>query len=260
MAQRLPPGPYRRLRLDDGNEIPYYIIPFDKRGLYDGPQTRRHLLDSAKEGSYSDIFLFSHGWINDWSVATRRYEEFITGYMNMRRKHNLPMAANYRPLLVGIFWPSTALVFGEDETGPQIAAADAHEFCQGFYPTVFSRLHKVLGGMQNGQAAEFEWVEALRPPRTGLCQMHQNDPENFRQWALPVIYVRPEIFRVSKAAAGNDPAAFKEMTGRAEMVASALRALPPGPPAEVRKQLLALLAGLRPELRPDPNGNFSAGG
>ncbi len=124
MTHRLPPGPYRRIRLDDGSEIPYYIIPFDKRGLCDGPETRRHLLDSVKEGSYSDIFLFSHGWNNDWTVATKRYEEFIGGYMNMRQKHNLPMPANYRPLLVGIFWPSTALVFSEDETGPQIAAAD----------------------------------------------------------------------------------------------------------------------------------------
>lgn len=141
-----------------------------------------------------------------------------------------------------------------------IAADDAHEFCQGFYPTVFGRLHKILGAIQNGETVEFEWVEALRPPRTGLCQKHQNDPENFRQWALPVIYVRPETFRIRKAAAGVDPAALKEMTGRAEMVASALRALPPGTPTEVRNQLLALLVALPPELLPDLNGNFSAGG
>lgn len=131
MAHRLPPGPYRRLHLDDGTEIPYYIIPFDKRGLCDGPETRRHLLASVKEGSYSDIFLFSHGWNNDWTVATKRYEEFIEGFMNLRRKLNLPMPANYRPLLVGIFWPSTALVFGEGETGPQIAAADPAMVDQG---------------------------------------------------------------------------------------------------------------------------------
>lgn len=141
-----------------------------------------------------------------------------------------------------------------------IAAADAHEFCQGFYPTVFARLQKVLDGIQNGQAAEFEWVESLRPPRTGLRQRYQNDPENFRQWALPVIYVRPETFRLRKAAGGIDPVALKEMRGRAEMVASALRALPPGTPAEVRNQLLALLVGFPAELLPDPNGNFSTGG
>lgn len=124
MTDRLLPGPYRRLRLDDGSEFPYYIIPFDKRGVCDGPQTRQHLIDSVRAGSYSDIFLFSHGWNNDWTVATKRYEEFINGYMAMRRQHNLPLPANYRPLLVGIFWPSTAMVFGEGEQGPQIAGAD----------------------------------------------------------------------------------------------------------------------------------------
>ncbi len=124
MTDRLPPGPYRRLKLADGSEFPYYIIPFDKRGICEGPETRQHLLNAVKEGTYSDIFLFSHGWNNDWTVATKRYEEFIGGYMAMRKQFNLPMPANYRPLLVGIFWPSTALVFGEGEQGPQFAAAD----------------------------------------------------------------------------------------------------------------------------------------
>jgi hypothetical protein len=124
MADRRLPGPYRHIHLDDGSEIPYYIIPFDKHGLCDGPETRHHLLDSVKKGTYSDIFLFCHGWNNDWTVATKRYEDFIGGYMNMRCQYNLPMPANYRPLLVGVFWPSTSLVFGERETGPQIAATD----------------------------------------------------------------------------------------------------------------------------------------
>lgn len=124
MTDRLLPGPYRRICLDDGTEVPYYIIPFDKRGLCDGPETRRHLLNSVREDTYSDIFLFSHGWNNDWTVATKRYEDFLNGYMTMRRDHNLPMPPNYSPLLVGIFWPSTALVFGESEKGPQIAAGD----------------------------------------------------------------------------------------------------------------------------------------
>lgn len=124
MTDRLQAGPYRTLRMEGGIEVPFYIIPFDKRGLCDGPETRRHLIRSVKEGAYSDIFLFSHGWNNDWTVATRRYEDFLKGYMTMRRTYNLPMPAGYRPLLVGVFWPSTALVFGESEAGPKIAAGD----------------------------------------------------------------------------------------------------------------------------------------
>lgn len=141
-----------------------------------------------------------------------------------------------------------------------IAAEDAHEFCQAFYPTVFDRLQKLLAGIQDGESVEFEWVEALRPPRTGLCQKHQNAPDNFRQWALPVIYVRPESFRIKKTGGGIDPAVLEEMSAKAEMVAAALRALPPATPKEVRDQLLALLVALPQELRPDLNGQFGQQG
>lgn len=137
-----------------------------------------------------------------------------------------------------------------------ITAEDAHEFCQAFYPTVFDRLQKLLGGIQDGESVEFEWVEALRPPRTGLCQKHQNAPDNFRQWALPVIYVRPESFRIKKVGTGIDPEILKKMAEKAEMVALFLQALPPTTPKEIRDQLLALLVTLPPELHPDPNGQF----
>jgi hypothetical protein len=125
MADRLPPGPYKTLRLDDGTAMPFYVIPFDKKGRCEGPETRRHLIEAVRNGSFTNIFLFSHGWNNDWSVATERYEHFITGYMKMRRDRKLPVSDPYRPLLVGVFWPSTALVFGEKEKGPGIAAAGA---------------------------------------------------------------------------------------------------------------------------------------
>lgn len=141
-----------------------------------------------------------------------------------------------------------------------IAAEDAHEFCQAFYPTVFDRLQKLLEGIQDGESAEFEWVEALRPPRTGLCQKHQNAPDNFRQWALPVIYVRPETFRIKKTGGGIDPEILKKMTKDAEMVANLLQSLPPTTPKEVRDQLLALLVALPPELRPDLHGQFGQQG
>jgi pimeloyl-ACP methyl ester carboxylesterase len=120
MPDSLPPGPYRTLRLADGTEVPYYIIPFDEEGRCVGPQSRKHLIDRA--GGYSDIFLFSHGWNNDWKYATGRYEHFINGFMKMRGDQQLPAPPGYKPLLVGIFWPSAVLV-RDDETSPTIAAS-----------------------------------------------------------------------------------------------------------------------------------------
>jgi len=124
MAHAFPAGPYRTIQLADGQSVPYYIIPFDKRGACVGPQTRSHLIAAARDGAYTDVFLFSHGWNNDWSVATGRYEDFLKGYMDMRATHELAMPDGYKPLLVGVFWPSTSLVFSESEIGPAIAAGD----------------------------------------------------------------------------------------------------------------------------------------
>lgn len=127
MTDRLPAGPYRTFDLGNGVEMPYYIIPFDKRGLCQGPETRKHLVETLASGGHSDVFLFSHGWNNDWTAATRRYEDFIRGYRDLRQQQNLPLPPGYKPLLIGIFWPSTALVFGEGERGPQFSAAGGPE-------------------------------------------------------------------------------------------------------------------------------------
>ena len=117
-------GPYRTIQIPDGSSAPYYIIPFDKKGTCSGPQTRTHLIGAVGDQGFTDIFLFSHGWNNDWTVATNRYEHFMRGYMQMREEHGLTMPAGYKPLLVGVFWPSTVLTFSEKEKGPQIAAGD----------------------------------------------------------------------------------------------------------------------------------------
>lgn len=119
MSNRLPEGPYQQIILPDGSgSFPYYVIPFDKKGRCEGPQTREHLLNACKD--CSDVFLFSHGWNNDWETATKRYASFIKGFIKMRQENKLSTPLNYKPLLVGIFWPSTALI-KDSEQAPHIA-------------------------------------------------------------------------------------------------------------------------------------------
>jgi hypothetical protein len=121
MPPTLPAGPYRTLSTPEGDTFPYYVIPFDKDGICEGPQTQAHLLASLV--GVTDIFVFSHGWNNDWTAATARYESFIKGFQQLRVAHSLALPAPYRPLLVGIFWPSQAMAWFDSETGPDFAAA-----------------------------------------------------------------------------------------------------------------------------------------
>lgn len=116
----LPIGPYKTVHLN-GIEIPWYIIPFDREGECTGPETRKHLMERLKVDPYTDVYMFSHGWNNAWKEATERYDSFVEGFLAMREKFNLKTASNYRPLLVGIYWPSTILVT-EKEFGPKILA------------------------------------------------------------------------------------------------------------------------------------------
>lgn len=122
MPSMVPVGPYQLQALADGTTFPYYVVPFDKRGRCEAPLTRKHLLDHLR--GHTDVFLFSHGWNNDWTAATKRYASFIEGYAGQRAALGLQPAAEYRPLLVGVFWPSQALAWFDSETGPAFAGTD----------------------------------------------------------------------------------------------------------------------------------------
>lgn len=163
MPRLLPAGPYRMLTSVEGHPLPYYVIPFDADGQCTAPQTRDHLLQAA--GGYTDIFLFSHGWNNDWTVATERYEHFIQGVQSMRRDRALPMPPNYRPLLVGIFWPSQALEWFDAETGPGMAAVD---------PGAEARQRSITESVIQEVAASLPIDD--RPRFRALAQSSQLDP------------------------------------------------------------------------------------
>jgi hypothetical protein len=123
MPNRLPPGPYKTVQIgENGETAPWYIIPFDKNGTCTAPLTRKALVESIQGQAYTDVFLFSHGWNNDWATASERYENFIGGFLKMRATYGLKVSRPYKPLLIGVFWPSTALVMPW-ERAPKFAGA-----------------------------------------------------------------------------------------------------------------------------------------
>src|SRR4051794_38162742 len=99
-------------------ERSYRVVPFDKNGVCTGPQTRDAIV--AEAANATDVFVFSHGWNNDWAAANARYARFIEEYSALRERAWHDPSRPYRPMAVGIFWPSTALV-APWERGPDIA-------------------------------------------------------------------------------------------------------------------------------------------
>jgi hypothetical protein len=114
-------GPVRTVAGPGGAEAPFYVVPFDKRGVCVGPQTRDMLIDEARRAT--DIFVFSHGWNTVRASALHHYDAFIAEFLRLRTEFSPTPARDYRPLLAGVFWPSTALV-APGEQGPDIAGGN----------------------------------------------------------------------------------------------------------------------------------------
>jgi pimeloyl-ACP methyl ester carboxylesterase len=123
MSDSVTAGPYKLVPLGNGKSAPLYLIDFDKEGRSEGPLTRKHLLDTVSGGDFTDIYVLSHGWNNVFKDAVGLYERLLTGYLAERQALGLNNPG-YRPLYVGIIWPSTALVLPWEE-GPDFAAAGA---------------------------------------------------------------------------------------------------------------------------------------
>ncbi len=115
-------GPFTHVETSTGVRAPLYALRFDKDGTSLGPNTQQHLIGSLASGQYTDVYLFSHGWNNDWSAALTRYTQFISNITNLIKDHKLDLGRQHNPVLAGIFWPSTALVMPWEQ-GPQFAGA-----------------------------------------------------------------------------------------------------------------------------------------
>jgi hypothetical protein len=78
-----------------------------------------------------DVFIFSHGWWNTPDKAECQYSKVITE-IQKRKPDFLP--SNYRPLLVGIYWPSAIFPVekGEDCGTPPPSPKDRGEGQEGF--------------------------------------------------------------------------------------------------------------------------------
>lgn len=113
-----------------GTSLSYYLIAFDKNGRErtddpDGGTFSRKALADLAAGPVTDVFLLSHGWKGDLEAARDQYSRWIAAMLtcpdDIARMRAL--RPNFRPLLIGLHWPS--LPFGDEEFGGGATAFDA---------------------------------------------------------------------------------------------------------------------------------------
>src|SRR5262245_57960942 len=93
-----------------GLNLEYALITFDERGLErtddptGGPFSLQVKNDIQRKAP-SDVFLFSHGWQGDVPSAVDQYNRWI-GAMWKLDSDRLAMGKDFRPLFIGLHWPS----------------------------------------------------------------------------------------------------------------------------------------------------------
>jgi pimeloyl-ACP methyl ester carboxylesterase len=110
------------------HDIRYYLLAFDKQGRErpeEGSHYSRTVVNAAEATSPTDVFVFSHGWNGDMPAARRQYEKWLAAMANCveDRKTARQFPGGFRPLLVGLHWPSKA--WGEEEIRPASFAIEA---------------------------------------------------------------------------------------------------------------------------------------
>jgi hypothetical protein len=109
------------LELVPGHDVNYHLISYDARGREreerDGPYSAV-VLHEAVQLRPTDVFVLSHGWQGDIPAAREQYGRWIGAMLSCpdgrARLVNRPVG--FRPLLVGVHWPSKA--WGDEELGP----------------------------------------------------------------------------------------------------------------------------------------------
>jgi hypothetical protein len=107
-------------------EFGYALVAFDANGHEraddpDGVMTER-IISSVSRDSITDIFMMSHGWKGDIHSAKEQYDAWVSAMVECKADlHQARQGKHFRPLVVGLHWPSQP--WGDEEFSGSAAAA-----------------------------------------------------------------------------------------------------------------------------------------
>ena len=102
-----------------GWKVPLYLLQFDSDGEIESVEARKGVLEEVVNGRYRDVYVFAHGWNNDFNDSLELFRKFFQGFLTLQPNDRI-----WSPVFVGIQWPSVVLVFPW-ERGAKIAGNEA---------------------------------------------------------------------------------------------------------------------------------------
>ncbi len=157
----------------EGVQVPVYILKIDKHGTLISPQSLQHLVARLEAGVFTDVLLMSHGWNNTYDEALQTYEWLFLGMESLRGARGIA-AEGYRPVVLGLQWPSIALLL-PGEQGPRIAAMMPVDERPVFAEATSdpARVEQLLGleRLDRSQAVELAGLLGLDEPADELAEI-----------------------------------------------------------------------------------------
>lgn len=94
-----------------GTTLQYYLINFDASGnerTEASGKISQKILEALATEPFTDVFILSHGWLGDIPAARRQYNRWIGAMAKNEAdiKKLKQVRPGFRPLLIGIHWPS----------------------------------------------------------------------------------------------------------------------------------------------------------
>jgi hypothetical protein len=100
--------------------FPYREVEFNDTGCVVAPDRARQCVKEAPQQKITDLFVYSHGWNNDYTTARKHYQRFFEvarGVLTAR----VGATAGSGVGIVGVLWQS--ILFPDDQ--PQAVAGGA---------------------------------------------------------------------------------------------------------------------------------------
>jgi DNA/RNA endonuclease G (NUC1)/V8-like Glu-specific endopeptidase len=119
-AAPAPTGPTEEV---PGTGLGYYLLAFDSDLQERTPEVTRRAVEALAREPVTDVFLFSHGWRGDVPAAREQYTGWIQAMAGVRADIDRAgrVRPGFRPLLVGLHWPSEP--WGDENLGGPVSFA-----------------------------------------------------------------------------------------------------------------------------------------
>jgi hypothetical protein len=106
-----------------GTGLGYYLLAFDSDNRDRTPAATRRAAEALAREPVTDVFLFSHGWRGDVPAAREQYAGWIRTMAAQRTDVDrvARLRPSFRPLLIGLHWPSEP--WGDEEVSGTVSFA-----------------------------------------------------------------------------------------------------------------------------------------